>query len=166
MILGKCCMAKKLKTLVIILALLSPVGGILAAGTVAADCSTSSSTTCTPVTVKLHPVDCPSGQVDSTGTACVPLGNGCNGDTSNNACLKNSPLTQDLNNIIDFLSGGVGIIVVGVIMVGGIQYSIAGDNPQAVTAAKKRITDGLLALVVFMLLFAFVQWLVPGGIFS
>lgn len=81
-------------------------------------------------------------------------------------CLKANPIVSDLQIITNFLSAAVAIVVIGVIIVGGIQYSMAGDNPSAVTAAKKRITDGLLALTAYLLIFSLLQWLIPGGIFS
>ncbi len=110
------------------------------------------------------PIDCPSGRVLPTdNTKCAPLGNECNG-LSNNACLKNNPITTYINDAINFLSAGVGIIVIGMIILGGIQYSMAGDNPTATQAAKQRITNGLIALFIFLFLFAFLQWLVPGGL--
>lgn len=87
------------------------------------------------------------------------------GDAINQKLQKN-PIIRDVRDIVNFLSAGVGIVVVAMIMVGGIQYSIAGDNPQKVTDAKKRIANALIALVVFLFIFAFVQWLIPGGIFS
>jgi hypothetical protein len=79
---------------------------------------------------------------------------------------KSNPIIKDIQSIVDFLSAGVGIIVVGVIIAGGIQYSLGGDNPQALTAAKQRIMNGLIALVAFILTFAFLQWLIPGGVFG
>jgi hypothetical protein len=79
---------------------------------------------------------------------------------------SNNPIIRDLNTIVDFLSGLVGIVVVGVIILGGIQYSMAGDSPDAVGKAKQRITNGLIALVGFLLIFSFLQWIIPGGIFN
>lgn len=73
---------------------------------------------------------------------------------------------QDIQKIVNFLSAGVGVVVIGVIILGGIQYSMAGDNSQAVGAAKQRIINGLIALVAFIFMFAFINWLLPGGIFS
>lgn len=87
---------------------------------------------------------------------------GENGETPEE-CFKSNPLIANLNNIISFVSVGIGLIVVIMVVVGGIQYVAAGNNPQAVSAAKKRITNAILALVAFMLLFAFLQWLIPGG---
>ncbi|HVO86168.1 MAG TPA: pilin [Candidatus Binatia bacterium] len=83
-----------------------------------------------------------------------------------NALSDKNPIGQKLNEIVNFLSAGVGIVVVASVIVGGIQYSIAGDNPARVTAAKKRVIDALIALLIFMFIFAFVQWLIPGGIFG
>ena len=82
------------------------------------------------------------------------------------SCLKNDPIVGDLQKIVDVLSAGVGIAVTGVIILGGVQYSMAGDKAEAVTAAKKRIYNGLIALVAFLFLAAFLQWLIPGGAFS
>jgi hypothetical protein len=86
--------------------------------------------------------------------------------TSLNACVKSNPIVKDLNSIVNVLSGLVGVVVVGVIILGGIQYSMAGDKAEAVSAAKKRITNGLIALLAFMFIFAFLQWLIPGGVFK
>ena len=78
----------------------------------------------------------------------------------------NNPIVKDINQVVNFLSIGVGIVVVGVIILGAIQYILAGSNAQAVTAARQRITNGLIALVAFIFTFAFLQWVIPGGIFS
>jgi hypothetical protein len=79
--------------------------------------------------------------------------------------LSTNPIVQDITLIVNFLSAGVGLVIVGVIILGGIQYAMAGDSPDAVNKAKQRITNPLIALVAFLFLFAFVQWLVPGGVF-
>jgi hypothetical protein len=83
-----------------------------------------------------------------------------------NDCVTQSPFVQDIQKILNFLSAGVGIVVIGVIILGGIQYSMAGDNSQAVGAAKQRIINGLIALVAFIFMFAFLNWLLPGGAFG
>src|SRR4051812_3857847 len=85
-------------------------------------------------------------------------------DLSN--CLQTNPIVKDLNLIINFLSAGVGIVVVAIIILGGIQYSAAGGSPDATAKAKQRILNGLIALLAYIFIFAFLQWLIPGGIFS
>lgn len=80
--------------------------------------------------------------------------------------LKNNPIVNDIQVVVNFLSAGVGIVVVAMLIIGGVEYSAAGDNPQKLTAAKQRIINALIALVAFILSFAFLQWLIPGGVFG
>lgn len=112
--------------------------------------------------------DCPSGRIDNQDpTKCAPLGSDCSnpGGTAVPAqnCLKNSPLISDINAVVNFLAAAVGVVVIAVIIIGGIQYAMAGDNASATGEAKKRIINGLIALVVFIFMYAFLQWLIPGG---
>lgn len=81
-------------------------------------------------------------------------------------CLKKNPISEKLRMLVNFLSAGVGVVVVAMIIVGGIQYIMAGDNPNAISEAKNRITNALIALVAFLFVAAFLQWLVPGGLFN
>lgn len=81
-------------------------------------------------------------------------------------CLQQSPIVERMQQIVNFLSAIAGIVIVGTLMVGGIQYIIAGDNPQEVTKARQRIINGLIALAALLLLFAFLQWIIPGGVFK
>ncbi len=80
------------------------------------------------------------------------------------AISPDNPIVKDINMFINFLAGLVGVVVVGSVIFGGIQYITAGDNPQAVSAARKRIADSLLALLAFGFTYAFLQWLIPGGV--
>ena len=86
----------------------------------------------------------------------------CQGD----ACVTNNPLVKMVTQLINFTSVLVGIIVVAVIILGGIEYASAGGNPNKVASAKHRITNAILAFVMYIFLFAFLQWLIPGGVFK
>lgn len=92
----------------------------------------------------------------------------CSKDNPNqndlNNCLNANPIIKDINLVVNFLSAGAVIVIVGSMVMGGIQFSWAGDNPNAVSAAKKRITDALIALIAFFFIFGFLQWLIPGGL--
>jgi len=81
-------------------------------------------------------------------------------------CLNDNPINKRINQVVNFLAAGVGIVVTGVIILGGIQYIMSGDNANAVAAARQRIMNGLIALAAFLFLYAFIQWLVPGGVFG
>ena len=116
--------------------------------------------------------DCPGSHVDPNDkTRCLPVvGNGCANDAQTAAgqdkCLANNPVITYLKLAINTLSAGVGVIVIAMIILGGIQYSVARDNSTAVSAAKKRITNAIIAMILYMLIFAFLQWLIPGGVFG
>lgn len=77
---------------------------------------------------------------------------------------NNIIVTHYITPAINFLSIGVGVIVVAMIIIGAIQYSSSGGNPQTVSAAKKKITNAILALVFFAFSYAFLNFLIPGGL--
>lgn len=81
-------------------------------------------------------------------------------------CLSTNPIVRDLNKVVNFLAGAVGVITVIMMIVGGVQYSLARNKPEAVSAARKRVLNAVIALVAFMFIWAFIQWLVPGGVFG
>jgi uncharacterized membrane protein YraQ (UPF0718 family) len=86
--------------------------------------------------------------------------------TELNRCLKTNPIVTDLNKVLDFFSAVVGLVVIGNLIFAGIQYAYAGDNAAGVEKAKNRIINSLLALAAYFLIFGFVQWIVPGGLFG
>lgn len=90
------------------------------------------------------------------------------------SCKKNGGKGVELNEqncgIITIIKvtaniiGGIAALVIVLMIVwGGIQYSMAGPDPNKVQAAKQKIINALLALLLFIFGFAFLQWLIPGG---
>ena len=68
-----------------------------------------------------------------------------------------------LNLTVDILSIGIGILgVVGITIV-GIQYLTAGGNEQQTVKAKRRMFEIVIGLVAYAALYAFSQWILPGG---
>ena len=78
---------------------------------------------------------------------------------------KGNPIADMTFAIIRFLSAGVGLIMVGSIVVAGIQYSASGGDPQATAKAKSRISSTLIALLIFIFSYALLNYLIPGGFF-
>lgn len=68
--------------------------------------------------------------------------------------------------VLRFLSFGVGIAVVGGITVGGITYSTSQGNPGNTQKGIKIITNSVLALILYLLLFAILHFLIPGGVIT
>ncbi len=69
-----------------------------------------------------------------------------------------------INPFIVLLSGLVGVAAVISIIVAGIQYSSSADDPATVSKAKQRIFNTIIGLVAYIFLFAFLNYLIPGGI--
>lgn len=86
------------------------------------------------------------------------------GDCTGTDISQDCGIVNYLKLFINVLSGIVGVVIVIMITVGGIQYSTARDNPQAAAAAKGRITNAVMALVFYLFIFAFLQYIVPGGV--
>lgn len=86
-----------------------------------------------------------------------------NADCSNDRC---DLIKKYVNPTINLLSLCFGVIAAGSLIAGGIQYSASTGDAQKVTNAKKRIFNTILAVVVYMFMWSFLQFLVPGGIFG
>lgn len=71
-----------------------------------------------------------------------------------------------INPAIKLLTILVGVVAVISIIFGGIQYSTSGGDPSKVAAAKGRLMKTIIALISYAFLYAFLQFLVPGGLFN
>jgi len=72
-------------------------------------------------------------------------------------------LKNYVNPVITLLTIVVGIAAAISIVTAGIQYSSSADDPGAVTKAKNRIFNTVVGLMGYIFLFAFLQWIIPGG---
>lgn len=95
----------------------------------------------------------------------------CNTDPAI-ACSKdnkdtcNSDLVSKyVNPAIDLLSVSFGLFAVVSILIGGISFATSAGDPQQASKAKSRITNTVIAVVCYMFLWAFLQFLIPGGAF-
>ncbi len=69
-----------------------------------------------------------------------------------------------LRYVLQLLSSAVAAVVLLMIIIAGVQYITSGANPSQVKAAKDRLTNALIALVLFLCMFAILNYLVPGGV--
>lgn len=77
---------------------------------------------------------------------------------------KGNPILDALFAIIRFLTVGAGLVMIGSMIVAGIQYSTSRGDPQATSAAIKRIASTFGALLLFIFIYALANWLIPAGI--
>lgn len=94
------------------------------------------------------------GYVQSDGHTCCPKPN-----STPTACFY----SKYVNPLIALLSAAVGVVVVAAIIYGGIEYITSAGDPQKAAAGQKRIIEALIGLVAFVLLYAFLVFIVPGG---
>lgn len=95
------------------------------------------------------------GQVEtSIDFGCKPSDTGAN------------TITSMLLTIIDFMAIGVGIVVVWGIVWGAFLYASANGNASQAQQGITFIVNSVIGLVVFILMYAFINFLVPGGLFT
>jgi hypothetical protein len=108
---------------------------------------------------------CPAGQqpvsipVDSSGSGCVPI----NDRTTQ---LTQNPIFFYLKWFLIFLGGGVGLAVVGGIVFGAFMYITARGNVSQTQKGQTTILNSVIGLLLFIFMYAILQFLIPGGIFG
>jgi hypothetical protein len=96
---------------------------------------------------------CPDGQVYTS------LFGGCISADSNSVFTV-------LNVILQVLTWGIGIAgTIGIVIV-GFQYMTARDDPPQMAKAKNRLIQIVIGLAIYAVMWAFLQWLLPGGVFG
>lgn len=112
---------------------------------------------------------------NADGAASNPIaGDDCGGvKTAIIKCdAKNSGDTEDngiwalLLLVLNILTAGVGIVAVAGIVYGAILYTTAEDKADQVKKATDIITNVVIGLVLFALMYAGLNFIVPGGVFS
>ncbi len=69
-----------------------------------------------------------------------------------------------LNMVLVIVTTGVGIAAVGSIVFAGVLYITARDNAAQVSKAKTMITNTIIGIIAYILMWAFLEWIIPGGI--
>lgn len=77
---------------------------------------------------------------------------------------SNCGIIKYLVIFINVLAALAGVIMVGSLVFAGIQYAASADDPNIISAAKKRIRDTIIALAAFIFMYSFLQWIIPGGV--
>ena len=81
-----------------------------------------------------------------------------------NSYNSKSPLIQQNIKGFILILGFINGAVIGII-ISGIQYSASAGDPTAMAKAKKRIIEIIIGVLAYGLLWGFLNWLIPGGLF-
>jgi hypothetical protein len=65
---------------------------------------------------------------------------------------------------INLLGAAFGLVAVISLIMGGINYTTSEGDPQKVSRAKIRIRNTIFSIVAFLFLYAFLNFLIPGGV--
>lgn len=109
---------------------------------------------------------CPEGYIyttidtgaDAANPNCISKGSGTD--------IQENIIVVWLKVILKFLAGGVGIAVVGGIVYGGILRQTAQGNAAQAQKSNTVIINSVIALILFILMYAILNWVIPGGILS
>ena len=71
-----------------------------------------------------------------------------------------------LNLVIDILSIGIGLLAIIGVTIVGIQYLTAKDSTEQTKKAKNRMLEIVIGLIAYAVLYAGVQFLLPGGLLN
>jgi hypothetical protein len=101
-------------------------------------------------------------------------GNGCAGvktafikcNEKNTGPVEDNGIWALLMMVVNILTAGVGIVAVAGIVYGSILYTTAEDKADQVQKAISIIRNVVIGLVLFALMWAGLNFIVPGGVFS
>lgn len=99
---------------------------------------------------------------------------GCETDTSIISCnidpsaegLEATGLWSIVLLAINILTGLVGVAALAGIVYGSVLYTSAGGNAEQTKKAMGIITNVVIGVIAFAAMFAFLNFLIPGGVFN
>jgi hypothetical protein len=113
----------------------------------------------------------------SSSTNCTSQAGVNTGGNEDDNCAKKTAFTFGscgntnvtisclVGEVLKFMSALVGIAVVAGITTGGIIYSTGSGNAAKTQKGVNIIINSVLGLLLFLLMFAIINFLIPGGIF-
>ena len=104
-------------------------------------------------------------EIFESGTPRDQLSDGqCEPENNEELNAENCGIIDIVVTVINFLSAFAGIAIIASLMIAGFIYMTAQDDPGKVQKAKSRIVQTLIALVLFIFMYALLNFLVPGGV--
>ena len=90
----------------------------------------------------------------------------CDEKGGDNAKVEDTGVWGILKMVINIMTTGVGILAVGGIVYGSILYTSAGGSSDQTKKAIGIITNVVIGLIAYALMYAITNFLVPGGLFA
>jgi hypothetical protein len=131
------------------------VGAFLIAGLTLATTATTAAAATTDTCTASATQDC-CGGVKTSIIQCKQSGTGTTKDTG---------IWGVLLLAINILTAGVGVAAIGGVVYGAILYTSAGGSQEQVKKAMGVITNVVIGVVAYALMFSLLNFLIPGGLF-
>lgn len=90
----------------------------------------------------------------------------CIGGVAPNNSVESSGVWGLLLFAINILTAGIGVLAVAGIVYGSILYTSAGGNPEQTKKAMGIISNVVIGIVAYALMYALLNFLIPGGLFD
>ena len=77
-------------------------------------------------------------------------------------CGNGEGIKHILGLVVRIMTVGIGILATIGVVVSGIQYMTAGGNEERTRKSKRRIFEIVIGVLAYVLVFAVLDWLIPG----
>lgn len=87
-------------------------------------------------------------------------------DDGSGSSLEDTGLWSLLLLVINILTAGVGVTAVGGVIYGAVLYTTSGGSVDQVKKARGIFMNVIIGLLMYTLMYAFLNYIVPGGMFN
>ena len=77
---------------------------------------------------------------------------------------EDSAIWQLLMLVVNIMAAGVAMVAVGGLIYGAILYTTSSGSPEQTKKAIGIITNVVIGILAFAVMWAFLQWIIPGGV--
>lgn len=88
----------------------------------------------------------------------------CDNDGGSTANVKDSAVWQILRVAINILTGGIMIAALGGLIYASVLYTSSGANPETRKKSMSIMTNIVIGIVTYALMWALLNFILPGGI--
>ena len=103
---------------------------------------------------------CTDGKGHTFTTSVLPCGG------TNDGTVEGFGVWGLLILVINILSAGIAIAAIGGVVYGSIMYTTSGGSVEQTKKARAIIANTVVGIVLYLAMWAFLNYLVPGGIFT
>ena len=80
--------------------------------------------------------------------------------------VKGTAVWKLLLFVLNIMTASVILLAIAGVVYGSVLYTSAGGNQEQVKKARTVITNVVIGVLLFVLMFGLANWLIPGGVFN